>query len=61
MAELATVAGKEDPLAIMAVPAEAPRCAAKLVAVGIRGILNFAAVSLIVPESVSVQGVDLAV
>jgi len=49
-------------LAIMSVPGEAAQPVAdKLVAAGIRGILNFAPVSITVPHDVSVQGVDLAV
>jgi redox-sensing transcriptional repressor len=49
-------------LAIMSVPAEAAQGVAdKLVAAGVRGILNFAPVSVTVPPDVSVQGVDLAV
>lgn len=49
-------------LAIMSVPGEAAQGVAdKLVAAGIRGILNFAPVSISVPADVSVQGVDLAV
>lgn len=49
-------------IAIMSVPAEAAQGVAdKLVAAGIRGILNFAPVSISVPPEVSVQGVDLAV
>jgi len=49
-------------LGMMAVPAEAAQSVAdELVAAGIKGILNFAPTSLVVPEGVSVQGVDLAV
>lgn len=49
-------------LAIITVPAEfAQSVADKLVAAGVRGILNFAPVSITVPPEVSVQGVDLAV
>jgi redox-sensing transcriptional repressor len=49
-------------VAIMSVPAEAAqRVADELVAAGVRGILNFAPVSVTVPAEVSVQGVDLAV
>jgi redox-sensing transcriptional repressor len=49
-------------LAIMSVPSEtAQGVADKLVAAGIRGILNFAPVSISVPADVSVQHVDLAV
>ncbi|HVX84962.1 MAG TPA: redox-sensing transcriptional repressor Rex [Phycisphaerae bacterium] len=49
-------------LAIMSVPSEAAQGVAEmLVAAGIRGILNFAPVSVTVPKEVSVQSVDLAV
>src|SRR6185369_6981844 len=49
-------------LAIMSVPAEAAQPVAdKLVAAGIRGILNFAPVSITTPPDIAVQGVDLAV
>ena len=49
-------------LAIMSVPGEAAQGVAdKLVAAGVRGILNFAPVSVTIPPDVSVQGVDLAV
>jgi len=49
-------------LAILAVPADAAQAAAdRLVAAGVRGILNFAPVSLVVPEGVGLAGVDLAV
>lgn len=49
-------------LAITAVPAEAAQKVADLlVAAGVRGILNFAPVSINVPKDVSVQSVDLAV
>lgn len=49
-------------LAIVSVPAEAAQNVAdRLVAAGIRGILNFAPISVTVPPEVSVQGVDLAV
>jgi len=49
-------------LAIMSVPGDAAQAVAdKLVAAGIRGILNFAPVSISVPADVSVQHVDLAV
>ncbi len=60
---LAAVAAEQNiRLAIMSVPAEAAQGVAdKLVAAGIRGILNFAPVSIAVPADVSVQGVDLAV
>jgi redox-sensing transcriptional repressor len=56
------VGAKHIQLAIMAVPAEAAQAVTeKLVAAGIRGVLNFAPISVTVPETVSVQGVDLAV
>jgi len=63
MDTLAEVAAKENiKLAIMSVPSEAAQHVAdKLVAAGIRGILNFAPVSVTVPPDVSVQSVDLAV
>ncbi len=48
-------------LAILAVPAEAAAAAAEsIVASGITGVLNFAPVTLNLPKSVSVVGVDLA-
>ncbi len=56
------VAAEKIKVAIMSVPAEAAQTVAdKLVAAGVRGILNFAPVSVTVPADVSVQGVDLAV
>lgn len=49
-------------LAIMAVPAEvAQEVADQLVAAGIRGLLNFAPVSLHLPPEIAVNAVDLAV
>jgi len=49
-------------LAILCVPAEAaPQVANQMIEAGIRGILNFAPVSLAVPEEFPVAGVDLAV
>ncbi len=49
-------------LAVMAVPAEAAqRACDALVAAGVRGILNFAPVTLKVPEGVAVNSVDLVV
>jgi redox-sensing transcriptional repressor len=58
----AVTAGQNIKLAILSVPAEAAQAVAdKLVAAGIRGILNFAPVSITVPPEISVQGVDLAV
>ncbi len=63
MDTLAEVAAQQNiKLAIMSVPGEAAQAVAdKLVAAGVRGILNFAPVSISVPADVSVQGVDLAV
>jgi len=58
----AIVADQKIKLAIMSVPGEAAQGVAdKLVAAGVRGILNFAPVSITVPPDVSTQGVDLAV
>jgi redox-sensing transcriptional repressor len=49
-------------LAVLTVPADAAQpVAEELVAAGILGILNFAPVTLIVPPSVNVVGVDLSV
>jgi redox-sensing transcriptional repressor len=49
-------------LAILAVPVEAAQAVAdQLVAAGVRGILNFAPLSLTVPPDVAVSVVDLAV
>ena len=63
MNNLATVVEQENiKLAMIAVPAEnAQDVADALVAAGIRGILNFAPVSLTVPEKVALNAVDLAV
>jgi len=63
MDKLAAVAAEQRiKLAILSVPAEVAQAVAdKLVAAGIRGILNFAPVSITVPPDVAVQGVDLAV
>ena len=63
MDRLAAVAAEQKiKLAILSVPAEAAQAVAdKLVAAGIRGILNFAPVSISVAPDVSTQGVDLAV
>ena len=63
MDKLASVAAEHNiKLAIMSVPGEAAQAVTdKLVAAGIRGILNFAPVSISTPPDVSVQGVDLAV
>jgi redox-sensing transcriptional repressor len=56
------VARENIKVAIVSVPGEAAQAVAdKLVAAGVRGILNFAPVSVTVPPEVSVQGVDLAV
>ncbi|HKQ49563.1 MAG TPA: redox-sensing transcriptional repressor Rex [Phycisphaerae bacterium] len=58
----AAVREKEIRLAIVAVPAEsAQRVADILVAAGIRGLLNFAPVSLDIDANVAVCAVDLAV
>jgi redox-sensing transcriptional repressor len=49
-------------LAILAVPADvAQDVADNLIAAGVRGILNFAPVALIVPPNVALNSVDLAV
>jgi len=49
-------------LGLLAVPAEAAQTAAdQLVAVGIEGILNFAPVTISLPEHVSQVGIDLAI
>ncbi len=49
-------------LGIVAVPAEAAqRVADRLLAAGVKGILNFAPTSITVPESVPVASVDLSV
>jgi redox-sensing transcriptional repressor len=63
MDRLASVAAEQNiKLAIVSVPAEAAQSVCdKLVAAGIRGIMNFAPVSISTPPDVSVQGVDLAV
>ena len=56
------VAVRKIRLAILAVPAEAAqRVTDLLVACGIRGILNFAPVTLSVPPQVNLVGVDLSV
>ena len=55
------VAEKSIQLAILAVPADAAHSVAEaVVASGISGVLNFAPVTLNLPKSVSVVGVDLA-
>jgi len=57
-----TVREKDVRLAIVAVPAEAAQdIAQRLTAAGVRGLLNFAPVSLDVTASVAVSSVDLAV
>ena len=63
MGQLAEVAARDNiKLGIMSVPADAAQSVAEnLVAAGVRGILNFAPVSVSVPADVSVQSVDLAV
>ena len=63
LAELAsTIQQKNIRLAIIAVPADhAQDVADQLAAAGIRGILNFAPVSITVPSEVALTAVDLAV
>jgi len=63
LAELAaTIQAKNIRLAIIAVPADhAQDVADQLVSAGIRGILNFAPVSITVPGEVALTAVDLAV
>jgi redox-sensing transcriptional repressor len=63
IAEIGTaVRDKDIRLAIIAVPAEAAQdIADRLLAAGIRGLLNFAPVSLDVRSAVAVSSVDLAV
>jgi redox-sensing transcriptional repressor len=57
-----TVAGRGISLAVLSVPADAAqRVADLMVGSGILGILNFAPVTLNVPPSVNVVGVDLSV
>jgi redox-sensing transcriptional repressor len=56
------VAVRKIRLAILCVPADAAqRVADMLVACGIRGILNFAPIPLIVPPEVNLVGVDLSI
>lgn len=56
------VAMRKIRLAMLAVPAEtAQRVTDQLVAVGIRGVLNFAPVPLSVPPHVNLIGVDLSI
>jgi redox-sensing transcriptional repressor len=58
----AIVAEREIQIGVLAVPAEVAQATAdSLVAAGIKGILNFAPASLIVPERVALATVDLAV
>src|SRR5689334_23357574 len=61
--ELATTVEKQSiRLAIIAVPADnAQEVADQLVAAGLRGLLNFAPVSITVPPEVALNAVDLAV
>jgi redox-sensing transcriptional repressor len=63
LAELAAAAQEYDAkLAILAVPADnAQDVADQLVQAGIRGLMNFAPVSLSVPRGVAVNTVDVAV
>jgi redox-sensing transcriptional repressor len=57
-----TVAEHSIKLGMIAVPAPAAQGVAdKLVAAGIRGIVNFAPVTLVLPPNVSQVGVDLAI
>lgn len=58
----ATVQKQNIKLAMIAVPADnAQDVADQLVAAGVRGLLNFAPVSLTVPQDVALNAVDLAV
>lgn len=63
MSELAeTIQSHAIRLAILAVPAEAAQSAAdQLVAAGIRGLLNFAPISLQLPPELALNSVDVAV
>ena len=63
MSDLAqTIAEKNIRLAIMAVPADsAQKAADELIKAGIRGLLNFAPVSLEIPPNTALNAVDLAV
>jgi redox-sensing transcriptional repressor len=55
------VAQRQIKLGMIVVPAAAAQSAAEqLVAAGIEGIVNFAPVTLILPNNVSLVGVDLA-
>ena len=62
MAELREVVAREHiDLGMIAVPAAHAQAAAdRLVAAGVRGIVNFAPVTLLLPEGISQVGVDLA-
>ena len=56
------LAAKDVKMAILAVPAPAAQTVTdQLVEAGITGILNFAPVTLVVPDSVTVSEVDLAI
>ena len=58
----ATVQKQHIKLAMIAVPADSAQDVAdQLVAAGVRGLLNFAPVSLTVPPDVALNAVDLAV
>lgn len=63
MSDLAKVVAEQQiRLGMMAVPADnAQEVADRLVAAGIRGLLNFAPVSISVPSDVALNAVDLAV
>ncbi|HSZ54254.1 MAG TPA: redox-sensing transcriptional repressor Rex [Tepidisphaeraceae bacterium] len=63
LSEIAAVAQQHDAkLSILAVPADSAQDVAdQLIAAGIRGLLNFASVSLSVPRGVAVNAVDVAV
>lgn len=63
LTELAATIQKQNiRLGIIAVPADsAQEVADQLVAAGIRGILNFAPISITVPPDIGLTGVDLAV
>jgi redox-sensing transcriptional repressor len=57
-----TVPARNISLAILSVPADAAqRVADQMVACGIRAILNFAPIPLVVPPDVNVVGVDLSI
>jgi redox-sensing transcriptional repressor len=57
-----TIQREQIRLAMMAVPADyAQDVADQLIAAGIRGLLNFAPVSLSVPQNIALNAVDLAV